>query len=99
MGPIHYRISWETSGPLPRDSSAGDQTKEVIGGGVLMSSDASVNFWHPFLIIPLGIFLDVFIDLCSLFFLVFFRTAVFHYCDLFFFHFITFMDFFKVFHS
>lgn len=54
MGPIHYRISWETSGPLPRDSSAGDQTKEVIGGGVLMSSDASVNFWHSFLIIPLA---------------------------------------------
>ena len=40
MGPIHYRISWETSGPLPRDSSS-DHTKEVIGGGVLMSSGAN----------------------------------------------------------
>jgi hypothetical protein len=33
MGPIHYRISWETRGLLPRDPS-GDHTKEVIGGGL-----------------------------------------------------------------
>ena len=32
-GPIHYRISWETRGLLPRDPS-GDHTKEVIGIGV-----------------------------------------------------------------
>ena len=36
MGPIHYRISWETRGLLPSDPS-GDHTKEVIGGGLLSS--------------------------------------------------------------
>ena len=41
MGPIHYRISWETHGLLPRDPS-GDHTKEVIGGGGLIgTSEAS----------------------------------------------------------
>ena len=42
MGPIHYRISWETHGLLPRDPS-GDHTKEVIGGGgfIIGTSKAS----------------------------------------------------------
>jgi len=52
MGPIHYRISWETTGPLSRDST-GDHPKEVIGD-ILMSSKASVNLWHPVLMIHLA---------------------------------------------
>eukprot|EP00093_Oithona_nana_P013342 13342.XXX_253715_241698_1 [CDS] Oithona nana genome sequencing. len=40
MGPIHYRISWETRGLLPSDPS-GDHTKEVIGGGLLSSGTSS----------------------------------------------------------
>ena len=54
MGPIHYRISWETTGPLSRDST-GDHPKEVIGD-ILMSSKASVNLWHPVLMIHLGLY-------------------------------------------
>ena len=42
-GPIHYRISWETHGLLPRDPS-GDHTKEVIGGEYIFFLDKS--FWQ-----------------------------------------------------
>ena len=42
-GPIHYRISWETHGLLPRDPS-GDHTKEVIGGQYFFFLDKS--FWQ-----------------------------------------------------
>ena len=60
MGPIHYRISWETRGLLPSDPS-GDHTKEVIGGGLLSSGTSSsltalcngsflVNIWISILL-------------------------------------------------
>ena len=43
-----------TTGPLSRDST-GDHPKEVIGD-ILMSSKASVNLWHPVLMIHLGLY-------------------------------------------
>jgi hypothetical protein len=44
-GPIHFRISWETRGLLPRDGLASNvDTKEVIdGGGLFFGTSRAAN--------------------------------------------------------